>query len=45
MGTSSKGNQNRAKTFRSTKNLKQWCKARGIDFKQHCEEYHIRLSK
>uniref|UniRef100_A0A6M3JG83 Uncharacterized protein n=1 Tax=viral metagenome TaxID=1070528 RepID=A0A6M3JG83_9ZZZZ len=43
MGTSSK--MSKYKKFKSTKNLKQWCKARGIDFKKHCAEYHIELTK
>jgi hypothetical protein len=33
------------KPFRSTKNLKQWCRARGIDFKVHCETNKLKLSK
>ena len=47
MGTTSKGkriNRTNRKKWKSTKPLKQWCKARGIDFKVHCAEYNIKLS-
>ena len=42
MGTRSKGFR-LDKEFKSAKNLKLWCKARGIDFKEHCEKYHIKI--
>ena len=47
MGTTSKGkrkNRIDRKKWKSTKPLKQWCKARGVDFKAHCTEYNIKLS-
>lgn len=33
------------KKYTSTKSLKQWCKARGIDFKEHCAKFGITLTK
>jgi hypothetical protein len=42
MGTSSKIDTR--KRFISTKPLKQWCKARGIDFREHCKKHNLKLS-